>query len=301
MTRRARPYPRRRTGLDRRSSLTRTSTTSPSRRKRGGSRWAPTPSGVPVTMMSPGSSVMNVVRNGDQPRDREDHAIRAGVLDALAVDLRLDLQAAVAHRVVEHEVRAARAEGVGRLADRPLRGLGLHVARADVVERHPAGHHVERVLLAATVRAAADHDGDLALVVDLLAVALGQLDRRARADQHVGELREDHRDGRLVERGLVRVGAVVQADAEDLLGIGHRRAQMGVRGGQDAIAVGVGGERAPPPRAARPGGRRPARRWRARSTTRRRRPGRRGAPPRRRRPAGRPARRARRPSWPSRS
>ena len=34
-----------------------------SRRKRGGSRCAPTPLGVPVTTTSPGSRVMNVVRN----------------------------------------------------------------------------------------------------------------------------------------------------------------------------------------------------------------------------------------------
>jgi hypothetical protein len=75
-------------------------------------------------------------------------------------------------------------------------------------------------------------------------VVLGQLDRRARADEHVGELREDHRHGGLVEGGLGRVGAVVQADAQDLLGIGHRRAQAGVGRGHDGVAVGAVGERA---------------------------------------------------------
>ena len=56
------------------------STTSPGHSHSCGVLPAPTPSGVPVAMMSPGSSVMPGRDVGDQNRDVEDHVSGVGIL-----------------------------------------------------------------------------------------------------------------------------------------------------------------------------------------------------------------------------
>ena len=65
---------------------------------------------------------------------------------SLAVDPRARMQVAqVADLVERDQRRPARREGVERLARRPLRGLELQVALADVVEGHRAGDVVQGV------------------------------------------------------------------------------------------------------------------------------------------------------------
>ena len=219
-----------------------TSTVSPSRRKRP---WAaPTPAGVPVAMMSPGSSVIV----------RESHAtssagpkIRFAVVpscSSLAVDARAQAERAQVADLVERDERgAARRERVDRLAARPQRVLQLQVARADVVERHRAGDVRQGVRVGDVARRTADHERQLRLVVDVVGVRGRQHDRLAAAAQRVCELREPHRRRRDVLPGLLGVVAVVQADADDLLGVGDRRAQLHVGQPNRLGGGGVGGTR----------------------------------------------------------
>ena len=91
----------------------------------------------------------------------------------------------------------------------------LQVSRADVVERHGAGH----------LAVAADVDRVLGLVVDVVRVRRREDVGLAVADQRVGELGEPERIGRDVLAGLGGVVSVVQAEADDLLRVGHRRQQ----------------------------------------------------------------------------
>ena len=127
----------------------------------------------------------------------------------IASDLR------VVDLLARHEPRADRAEGVGRLAARPLAVGELQVARADVVDADVAADVVERVALGDAAAGAADDDAELGLVVDLGALGR-QDDRLARADERVRPLGEQQRRRRQVGALLLRVVAVVQPDADDL-------------------------------------------------------------------------------------
>src|SRR5215204_4452499 len=86
---------------------------------------------------------------------------------------------------------------------------------------------VRRVLLADVARLPADDDDELGLVVELLGRLLRDGDRAAMMVQHRVELVEEDRHRRHRVAGLGRVLAVVQADADDLLGIGHAGAELG--------------------------------------------------------------------------
>jgi len=74
-------------------------------------------------------------------------------------------------------------------------------------------------------RATPDHEGELGLIVDVLRVRGRQDDVLAAAAERVRELGEPHWGGRDLLAGLFGVVAVVETEADDLLGIGDRGVQ----------------------------------------------------------------------------
>ena len=112
-----------------------TVTVSPGLSQRLGVRPRPTPGGVPVETMSPGSSgVMD-----------ERYSISSGILKTSSRVLEFWRSSPSMERLMFELVRVGdfvggddggteRAEGGKALAHRPLRGGELHVARADVVD-----------------------------------------------------------------------------------------------------------------------------------------------------------------------
>ena len=222
-----------------------TVTTSPGSRNRGGTMNVPQPAGVPVIRQSPGSSVMI----------DESHSIATGggaelladerVLSQLPVDMRLDPdRLPVGQLVLRHDARPHRAERVEVLAQVALPVVELHRTRAHVVEHRVAEHVVERVLSPDVLRARAEHDPELDLVVDREAV-LGELSRAAgTADDHVVGRRQDdvvtrpddrareldevphHLVGEDVAGLLVAVARVVHPGPEDLPRVGEGREDL---------------------------------------------------------------------------
>ena len=119
------------------------------RRNSGGVRAKPTPSGVPVAMTSPGSSVMPLRELRDQARDREDHLRRVAVLLLDAVEAKGELEqicgSPISSGVTIHG--PDRAAVVEALALEPLTVAALQIARRHVVERGVSEDDVERVVL----------------------------------------------------------------------------------------------------------------------------------------------------------
>ena len=114
-------------------------------------------------------------------------------------------------------MRADRAKGVERLPPHPLAVGELEVPRGHVVETEVAGHRLERGLDRSTADAFADDDAELRLVVDLVRHGRDH-DRLAGPDQGIRPLREQQRRGGQLRPLFLRMVAVVQADADDLLG-----------------------------------------------------------------------------------
>ena len=131
----------------------------------------------------------------------------------------------VADLVGGDEGGAAGGGTVEDLAGNPLRRGELQVASREVVEQRVAGDVVERVGRRRPTPPRADHEGDLGLVVDLLARG-GKGDRRPVGNEGVGELGEERGNGGRLAARLGRVVAVVEADADDLLRVRHRREQL---------------------------------------------------------------------------
>ncbi len=100
----------------------------------------------------------------------------------------------------------------------------LHIARGDVVDDRVAPDMLHRAARTDIDAPAADDDGKLGFVVDLLGDAARQLDRRARRDDAFGRLGEDDRPGLVTLAGgpedrarqLARVRVVVPADTEQI-------------------------------------------------------------------------------------
>ena len=113
---------------------------------------------------------------------------------------------------------AQRVECVEPLADqqRPHGHFSpLDDALADVVAARVAQHVVQGIILADPPGLLSDHDGELGLVFDLL--ALRRVDDRVAGADHGGQgLHEQHGEGRLGEVHLLDVGDVVEAHADDL-------------------------------------------------------------------------------------
>ena len=180
-------------------------TTSPLTRKRGGSKYIPTPLGVPVRIRSPGSSVNVSRRKSTISRDAEDQVAGARVLAQLAVDPRAQREVAglrTSSAVVIHGPNGH--EPSKPFARVHCRSAPLEVARGQVV-----GHRIARDLAVG-----AHDDRQLALVVQ--APDDGRrVHRRARRGHRAGQLHEDDRHLRQLGVLLLRMGEVVQADAED--------------------------------------------------------------------------------------
>ena len=146
---------------------------SPPRRRRrraasaAGVRAAPTPAGVPVRITSPGSSVIS--------RDAKAMISATGKIMSL---VRADCISSPETRVADPEVLRVgdlvggdergpeRREGVARFPDEVLAAHALEVARGDVVGDAVAGHAGERLVRRTARAGGADHDRELALVVD---------------------------------------------------------------------------------------------------------------------------------------
>ena len=176
---------------------------------------------------------------GEQLGDREDEVRGRRLLHPLAVEVERDPDRVGGPGLVGgDDRRAAGRAAVEHLARHPLRRRELEVARREVVEQRVAGDVGDRVRLGDVLRAGADDERDLGLVVDLAARGR-QLDRRAVGAQRVSELREEGRARRRLEPRLGGVGAVVEPDADDLVGVRDRGQELDL-GERELVAVGVG-------------------------------------------------------------
>ena len=102
----------------------------------------------------------------DQVRNGEDEVARVGVLQLFAVDGQPDVQVVrVGDFIQGDDARAHGREGVEALADGPLGGGHLIIARADVVQDGVAEHVVAPVRRTDVAAALADDEGELGLVV----------------------------------------------------------------------------------------------------------------------------------------
>ena len=148
------------------------------------------------------------------------------LLHHLAVQPQLDLDRVVRPGLVGgHERRPAGGGAVEGLPGHPLRRLELVVASGEVVEQHVARHVLQRVRLRHVLRARADHERHLGLVVHAPAPRRQCHGGPGRA-QGIRELGEE--GGRLRRLGalLLAVRAVVQPDADDLPGPPDRGQQL---------------------------------------------------------------------------
>src|SRR6185436_19750686 len=117
--------------------------------------------------------------------------------------------------LVARSHRADRAERVGRLPTRPLPVAELEVPCAHVVRAEVAANGLEGVLLRHALDALADDDAELRLVVGLRDDRRDH-DRLAWPDERRRPLREEERRLRELGALLLRMVAVVEADADDL-------------------------------------------------------------------------------------
>jgi hypothetical protein len=162
----------------------------------------------------------------DDCRHRVNQHVGAGMLHLFAVEPRRQREARrIGDLVGGDDPRPERPGGREVLArrDRDL----LVVAHAAVDEAGVPDHVLERVLRFDVTSRAPDHDRQLALEVEALR------DRRPDhltlvADKRVDEAREHARLLRDVAPGLGRVRAIVDAGAQDLVGVGDRRQEADV-------------------------------------------------------------------------
>ena len=155
----------------------------------------------------------------------EDQLRGAAVLHLLAVDPGPELQdVRVRHFLAIGEAGPERREGLAHLALRPLARHELEVAGAHVVDDRIAEDVVEGPLPGDVARRAPDDDAELDLPVELLAAPRPE-DRLARVEDRVAPLREHGRLRRHRHARLLGVVPVVEADADDLAGVGDRGVQ----------------------------------------------------------------------------
>ena len=95
----------------------------------------------------------------------------------------------------------------------------------EVLPDGESGDVVPRVLCRYIACGATDDDDQFGFPVDGVG---GQLQVADRAGQRGAELGEDGRFGGEVQSGFDGVVSIVEADREDLRGLGHRRTQVGV-------------------------------------------------------------------------
>ena len=152
---------------------------------------------------------------GDEVVHVPRHLVGAAVLADLAVDERADPLAAEVP--VGDERRADRAQRVAALHAQHRAGVGVaEVVQAEVVADRVAGDVARRRLVGRDVAARpADHDHDLALVVQPLA-PLGAHDGPAVGVQRRRRLLEVRRRGRQLDLELAHPADVVEVHADDL-------------------------------------------------------------------------------------
>ncbi len=172
---------------------------------------------------------------GDQG-GRTEHQVGGGILlDGFAVDLRADPRP-VGELVGGDQERPDRGRGLPGLALHPFGGPSLPAAHGDVVGDGVAGDVVGGVRFGDAPAFGADDDGQFAFPVQPV-VLLRHGDGIGRAGERAGELGEDRGVGRQLLARLEDVVAVVQSDAEDLLGGRDQRAEIGLGHGYDGAAI----------------------------------------------------------------
>src|SRR5207302_11143539 len=121
-----------------------------------------------------------------------------------------------------HHPRAEAAGACEVLAGGPLDGVALPVTHRAVVVAAIAGDVIPRILLGNSPSSPANDDRDLCLVVEVRRFARTQ-DRLLVAYLRFAKAQEQRRLLGLVASGLLTVLLVVEADADDLVGIGDHR------------------------------------------------------------------------------
>src|SRR5579863_3080384 len=210
------------------------SITSPGWSQTGGLRAKPTPAGVPVAMTSPGLRVVNEEKNSTLL------GTSTSICEVRADCMTWPLSTVVSARSETSTSSGGddlRADGHGAvevLPRRPLAPGPLPVPHRRVVQDGEPGDRVERLAGRDVPPARADHDAELALVVERF--GQGRLDQVVvRAEQRLVPADERVRPGRHRASALQGVVGVVQAEAEDPLGGRHRRAEL--RGQEVAAGV----------------------------------------------------------------
>ena len=150
---------------------------------------------------------------------------RRGRLDHLAPDLAAQRDVvAITQGVQRNDGRAGRPVGVEALPEAELRwrACELHLTVRDVLAGGDARHHLPGRVLRDGAARPADDDDHLGLVVDDRA---GQRHVGRRPGQAARELGEGEWRRRELHPALFGVALVVETDAEDLPGVGHRWAE----------------------------------------------------------------------------
>ena len=199
------------------------STLSPGFIHTGGVRREPTPPGVPVTITSPGDELGEGRDVVDQPWDLEDHHLGRRALHLGPVQARDEREHRAGRDLVSGDhPRAERTGAREVLPGGPLHRVPLVVADRAVVVAGVAGDVPPGLRFRDAPAAGADDHRDLAFVVEHLRFA------RPRQRLLVPDLRAGHSQEERRVLGLVAVRfdpmlLVVEADADDLVGIGDHR------------------------------------------------------------------------------
>ena len=175
---------------------------------------------------------------GDLLKAAVDHLARVAVLAQLVVDPGLDLKRVrVAELVGGDDPRTERTVGIEGLAHRHRRRAQLPVADGDVVGDRVAGDHLVRAVLGNVATARADHDRQLALVVEQVRDAW-HVDVRSRAD-HAGDLLvEEDRELRRLHAALRDMVGVVEPDRQVLARLDRgEQSDIGERVPVAAVAI----------------------------------------------------------------
>ena len=165
----------------------------PGLRKRGGSNPIPTPAGVPVAIMSPGSSVRpaEIARHKASEWGRSGHGVCA--LSQLAIYAAFNIERSRIDLVSRHDPWPHRAEGVERLSGEPLLVIALSIAGRDVVDDRVAPDVIEGAGRQDVSPALADDHRELRFVVDRRGDVRMQLNCISRTDNRARRLGEDRR------------------------------------------------------------------------------------------------------------
>ena len=197
-----------------------TVTTSPAFSQWGGVRAKPTPCGVPVSITVAGQQRGAAAEELHQPRHVKDHVVGVPVLEHFGADFRFNRQGVgVGDFVGRDQPRAERGESVEGFCPAPLAAtpLALPVAGANVVGAGVAQHVLERPIARDVLASPADHYGQFAFIIDLIAAKVTrQYDRVAGVLQRGGGLHKEHWKLRNRRLALGGMAAVVQADAHDV-------------------------------------------------------------------------------------